>query len=325
MLNAAIIGLGWWGKELVRGAKGSEVLRITRGVTLDPEGARDIAAECNLRISTSFDEILQDPEIDAVMLATPHSLHRRQLEAVAAAKKHVYCEKPFALNTTDARAMIEAVRRAGVALGIGHNRRLWPSVARLRELVRNGDLGTLMHVEGDYSHDLLANQPPGDWRSAAEETRAGGMTGMGIHLIDAYSSIIGPMKRVAALSRKRILPLETGDTTAALIEFGDGMTGTIATSLKTAYIWRLAIFGSEAWAESTSETGLVVCRAGSKPETSEVPQVNHIGMNLDSFARAALGQGSYHIDDAGILHTVAALEAVFNSVEQDGAWQTLAR
>jgi hypothetical protein len=77
------------------------------------------------------------------------------------------------------------------------------------------------------------------------------------------------------------------------------------------------------WVESTSETGVSVGRLGKQPDTIDLPNTNHIGMNLESFARAALGQGAYHIDDAGILHTVAALEAVFRSAEADGAWQEI--
>jgi hypothetical protein len=74
------------------------------------------------------------------------------------------------------------------------------------------------------------------------------------------------------------------------------------------------------WAESLSETKVVVCGKDGKPQTIELSAANHIGANLDSFAAAALGQGAYQIDDAGIVHTVAALEGVFSSAERDGAW-----
>ena len=325
MLNAAAVGLGWWGKELVRATKGSKHLKVTRGVTLEPEAARDIAGEFNLKIGTSYEEVLADPAIDAVILATPHSKHREQVEAAAAAKKHVFCEKPFALNTTDAKAMIAACRKAGVGLGIGHNRRLWPSVAKIKELIGSGTFGTVMFAEGNYSHDILANTPLDNWRSAPEETRAGGMTGMGIHLLDAFSFLVGPMQGVTAVSTSRILPFAAGDTTTAMITFQNGASANLATSLKTpGFVWRLAVYGSEMWAESLGETKVTICRGDGKPETFDVPQVNHIGMNLDSFAAAALGKGQYHIDDAGILHTVAALEAVFNSADAKGAWQQLA-
>jgi predicted dehydrogenase len=324
MLNAAIVGLGWWGRELVRATQGkSALIRFTRGVTLEPELAGDFAAEMKLTLGTSYDEVLADPAIDTVVLATPHTRHRAQVEAAAARGKHVYCEKPFALASADARAAIAACRSAKVALGVGHNRRMWPSIAALKNMVAAPEFGTVMHAEGNYSHDWLANQPTDNWRSAPEETRAGGMTGMGIHLLDGFGFLIGPMQRIAALSTRRALPLPTGDTTTALIAFCNGATGTIATTLKTPFVWRLAIYGSEMWAESTSETRITVCRAGHQPEVRDLPQVNHIGMNIESFARAALGQGSYHIGDADIVQTVAALEAVFRSAEAGGAWQTV--
>jgi predicted dehydrogenase len=321
MLNAGIIGLGWWGKELVRSARGSELIRFSRGVTLEPALARDFAAEMKFDLGTSYDDVLADRDIDAVVLATPHTRHRAQVEAAAAASKHVFCEKPFALSKADAAAAIAACRRAKVALGVGHNRRLWPSIAALKEIVSAPGFGTIMHAEGNYSHDWLANQPADNWRSLPEETRAGGMTGMGIHLLDSFSFLVGPIRAMSALSTRRVLPVASGDTTAALLAFANGATGTIATTLKTPFIWRLAVYGSQRWAESRSETQIASGASGKEPEIADLPPTNHVGRNLESFAGAALGQGKYHIDDPGILHTVAALEAVFKSAEAGGAWQ----
>src|SRR5216683_1712509 len=267
MLNAAVIGLGWWGKELVRSVQDtSAFIRFSRAVTLEPELAREFAAKTGLAIGTSYDDVLADPKIDAVVLATPHSQHRRQVEAAAAAGKHVFCEKPFALSLADAKAALAACRAANVALGVGHNRRLWPSIRRLRELMDEGRFGTIMHAEGHFSHDWLAHQPAGDWRSAPEETKAGAVTGMGIHLIDCFGFLIGPMRRIAALSTRR---------------------------------------------------------SGGGIETIELDTTNHVGLNLESFARTALGEGKYQIDDEGILHTVAALDALFRSTAANGAWQEI--
>jgi predicted dehydrogenase len=321
VLNAAMVGLGWWGKELVRSARTSRLMRFTRGVTLEPDTVRDFAREMNISIGTAYEEVLADKTIDAVVLATPHTRHRAQVEAAAAAGKHVFCEKPFTLTVDDAEAAIAACRNAGVALGVGHNRRLWPSMVKLKEVVGGQEFGTIMFAEGNYSHDILANTPLDNWRSAPQETKAGGMTGMGIHLLDGFSFLIGPMTRVSALSTRRILPFESGDTTQAMLSFKNGATGTIATSLKVpGFVWRLAVYGSEMWAESLSETKVMICRSGGTPETFDVPQTNHIGANLDSFAAAALGTAKFQIDDAGIVHTVAALEAVFESAERNGEW-----
>jgi predicted dehydrogenase len=324
MIDTAIVGLGWWGKTLVKAARAfGAPLRFTRGVTLEPDTVRDFAAEQGIAIGTSFEDVLDDRDIKAVILATPHSKHRAQVEAAAAAGKQIYCEKPFALSKADAQAMLDACKRAGVAIAVGHHFRLMPSMRALAELMATGVFGATMHVEGHYSHDWLANMPADGWRFAAEETRAGGMTGTGIHVLDCLRDLAGPMQRVSALSKARALKWPAGDTTAALIEFESGATGTLGTTLKTPFRWRIAVFGESCWAESVSETKLIVRRAGKEPEVFDYPSDNHLGRNLDYFAKAAMGQGAFPISPNGILQTAAALDAVFKSVAADGAWMTV--
>jgi predicted dehydrogenase len=321
MINTAIVGLGWWGKTLVKAARDfGAPLRFVRGVTLEPDTVRDFANEHKIAIATSIDEVIADPQIQAVVLATPHSKHCAQVEAVAAAKKHIYCEKPFALTKADAAAMLEACRCAGIVIGVGHHFRLMPSMRVLAELKEAAAFGTIMHIEGNYSHDWLANYPSDSWRMQAAEGRAGGMTGMGIHVLDCFRDLAGPMKRISALSKARALKLETGDTTSALIEFESGATGTLATTIKTPFNWRIAVYGENCRAESVSETRAIVCYAGKESEVIDRPTDNHLGRNLDYFAKAVLGQESFPISPAGILQTAAALEAVFKSVDANGAW-----
>jgi predicted dehydrogenase len=158
---------------------------------------------------------------------------------------------------------------------------------------------------------------------AAAESRAGGMTGMGIHVLDCFRDMVGPMKRIAALSKARALKLPAGDTTAALIEFENGATGMLGTTIKTPFDWRIAIYGENCRAESVSETRAIVRHAGREPEVVDRPADNHLGRNLDYFAKAALRDGAFPISPAGILQTAAALEAVFKSVDADGAWQVV--
>jgi len=324
MINTAIVGLGWWGKNLVKAARDfGAPLNFTRAVSLEPDTVRDFAAEHRLALGTSLEEVLADRAIQAVVLATPHSKHRAQVEAAARAGKHIYCEKPFALAKADAAAMLEAVKRAGVVIAVGHHFRLMPSMRVLAELKASGALGTIMHAEGNYSHDWLADYPVDGWRMAAAESRAGGMTGMGIHVLDSFRDLVGPMKRVAALSKARVLQVPAGDTTAALVEFENGATGTLATTLKTPFVWRIALYGENCWVESVSETRAIVRHAGKEPEVIDKPADNHLGRNLDYFAKAAMGQGAFPISADGILQTTAALEAVFKSADAGGAWQTV--
>lgn len=324
MINTAIVGLGWWGKTLVKAARDfGAPLRFVRGVTLEPDAVREFAAEHKMVLGISLDDVLADGSIQAVILATPHTKHPAQVQALAAAGKHIYCEKPFALSKADAVAMLEACKRAGVVIGVGHHFRLMPSMRVLAELKDAGAFGTIMHVEGNYSHDWLANYPADSWRMAAEESRAGGMTGMGIHVLDCFRDLVGPMKRISALSKARALKLPTGDTTAALIEFENGATGTLGTTIKTPFDWRIALYGENCRAESVSETRAIVRRPGKEPEVIDRAADNHLGRNLDYFAKAMQGQGAFPISPAGILQTASALEAVFKSADADGAWMTV--
>ncbi len=125
------------------------------------------------------------------------------------------------------------------------------------------------------------------------------------------------------LSKSRALKAAAGDTTAALIEFENGATGTLGTTIKAPFDWRIAVYGENATATSVSETRAIVRRAGKEPEVIDRPADFHLGRNLDYFAKAALGQGTFPISPAGILQTVAALEAVFKSVDANGAWMTV--
>ena len=149
MINAAIVGLGWWGRTIVESVQqGSDVIRFAAGATrtVSPE-VKAFAEAQKLRLAPDLAALLADPAIDAIVLATPHSQHSAQVIAVAGAGKHVFCEKPFALTKADAEAAVAATTKAGVTLGLGYNRRFHPEMTALRNRIRSGELGTVLHVE----------------------------------------------------------------------------------------------------------------------------------------------------------------------------------
>src|SRR5262249_75814 len=145
MINAAIVGLGWWGRTLVESAQGSDFIRFVAGATrtVSPE-VKTFAETHKLRLAERYEELLKAPNVHAVVLCTAHSMHREQVVAAAQAGKHAFCEKPFALKKTDAERAVEATRKAGVALGLGYNRRFHPEMTKLRDRIRTGALGTVL-------------------------------------------------------------------------------------------------------------------------------------------------------------------------------------
>ncbi len=118
MIKAGIVGLGWWGKTLVKSAENSDVIQFVAGTTrtITPE-VEAFAKQKGLHLTASYDNMLHHAGVDAVVLATPHSMHATQVMAAAAAKKHVYCEKPFTLTKREAEDAIAAARKAGVTSG----------------------------------------------------------------------------------------------------------------------------------------------------------------------------------------------------------------
>src|SRR5919109_2668314 len=148
MIDAAIVGLGWWGKTLVESAQGSGAIRfVAAGTRAASPELKAFADAQKLRIVEGFEALLADKQLDAIVLATPHSMHARQVIAAAQAGKHVFCEKPFALTKAHAEAAVAATTRAGVTLGLGYNRRFHPEMTKLRNRIRTGDLGTILHAE----------------------------------------------------------------------------------------------------------------------------------------------------------------------------------
>lgn len=316
MINAAIIGLGWWGQQHVKSVQGvSDRVRYVLGVTKEPDEIADFATGHDLPIATEYEDALNHPDVEAVVLATPHSLHLSQMQAAAAAGKHVFCEKPFALNVGDARTAVAAVRDAGLALGIGQNRRHWPALKEIKRMIDAGELGRIMHVEANYSHDILADVPEGTWRTAPDETPAGGMTGMGVHVTDAWLNMIGPVKDVYAKCVDRVLGRPSGDTVSVLLTFENGVTGYLGVILKTTFIWHFRVFGEEGYVESWDENSLSIRMRNGDSRDVTLDPVDSVLAELEAFADAVEGKAPFPVPDDQIIGNVATLEAIFKSVE----------
>jgi predicted dehydrogenase len=318
MIDAAIVGLGRWGRNLVNAVQGKSTrLRFVRGVSMDVEVAQAFGAGHGFPVDDRFEALLADPAIRAVVLATPHRLHTVQIVAAARAGKHVFCEKPLALNLADASQSVQACIDAGVVLGLGQQRRFWPAVAALRELAMSGALGELLHAEGHFSNENSNHVAPDSWRDDPRESPGGGMTGAGLHVLDSLVSMLGPVKRVhARLHVKKPQPVPL-DSVAALYEFASGVSATLATVRATPLFWRLHVFGSLGSAEALGENELVVRMSGHAPERRELAPVDSLRLVLEAFAEAVDNGTPYPISPAQILATTAAFEATLRSIDED--------
>lgn len=331
MINAAIVGLGWWGRTLVESlADGADAMRFvagtTRTVTADVEA---FARQHGLKLAASYEALLADATIDAVVLATPPSGHRAQVTAAAQAGKHVFCEKPFALTRRDAEAAVEAVRKARVALGLGYNRRFHPEMEKLRSRIRSGGLGTLMHVECTMTVPNALFLKPSAWRATRAEAPCGGLAPLGVHAIDGMIDLCGEIEQLYCQSFRRAVELEMDDTTSVLFRMKSGVSGYLGTLMATGPVFTFQLFGSRGCVRLEGMTHVAgasseerrtrlfgACKfqpVKGEAETWEAGKLDISRACFEAFARAAAGGPAFPITHEEMIHGAAVTEAVVRS------------
>jgi len=313
MIDAAVIGLGRWGKGIIQSARAGKRLRFIRGGSKEPELVRDFAAEHGLTLMTEFADAVADPHVKAVALATPHSLHVDQIIAVAAAGKPVWSEKPLALNLAEAKRAVAACRNAGVVFALGNNKRCFASMRELKRTVTEGVIGDVLHIEAQFCNEH-STRVMGGWRDDPNEAPGGGLTGAGLHLIDAFVNLVGPVAQVDARLFVQKPPPDPRDAAAVLMQFKSGATGLLATVRAAPAYWRVHVFGTKGWAEARDETTLTLALNGQTPRTAQLPPVDSLGVLLEAFGESIETGKPFPVTTDEMLDVVATFEAAIQSM-----------
>jgi predicted dehydrogenase len=321
-VGIALIGMGWWGQKMLNVLQAAPAdIRVARAVEPNIETVKALCAGKGVPLSANYADALNDPTVEAVVLATPHALHDAQIEAAAAAGKHVFCEKPLALTKAGAQKAVALCRDAGLVLGMGHERRWEPPIAAMLAKADAGDLGRIHQIESNFSHDKFLALDRNNWRLKADQAPAGGMTATGIHLLDLSVRLLGPAASVLCICEQLSSDLPQGDTVAAYVRFRGGGTSYVSASLANPFISRFAVYGAKGWidirdkAHVEAPNGWIVtsAMAGGPISTVEIPPAEPVKDNLVSFARAVRCAETYPITAAQLVDNIALLEAVFAS------------
>jgi predicted dehydrogenase len=330
VIKAAVAGLGWWGSTLVDAVAGSEVIRFVAACSRSgSERDQSTAAKHQLALVGSLEELLARPDVDAIVLATPPSGHTQQIVAAAQAGKHVFCEKPLAIDKASALRAIAAVEQAGVTLGLGYNRRFHPSWIDLKRRIRSGELGTILHAECTMSGPNGLTASSGAWRSQIAEAPCGGLIPMGVHAIDGLIDLFGDVDHVYCQSFRRAVANENDDTTSVLFRMKAGMSAYLGTMMATAGTFRFQVYGSKAMAvlggavhvtgqsSHTRRSGLfgsyLIQPVKGDAESIDVPSFDVNRAELEAFAVAAAGGASFPISHQQMVHGAAVTEAILAS------------
>jgi predicted dehydrogenase len=318
-VRAAAVGIGWWSNVLADATPKGTNLKLVACTTRSPEKRAAFAARYGCRQAESYEAVLKDSEVEAVLLTTPHTLHGEQVVAAAQAGKHVFVEKPFTLTVAEGRKATEACRKTGVVLAVGHGRRRQPANRALKSLIQDGTLGQMVQIEGNISSNTGLTLKPGGWRTDPRETPAGAMTGLGIHHVDTFQYLVGPIARVVALAGRQILrAMEIHDTNGILFEFASGVLGYLGTAMVVANRTNLlTAHGTDAQAFSEADGSRLFLQKKGEPERSpfSVRPGDWIVEELAEFARCVREGGRPEVGGEEGTDNVAVLEAIIESVK----------
>jgi len=326
-IRAAIVGVGTWGQNLVNSVQGkSPLIRFVAGATRTPAHAEAFGRRHGFALR-SFDEVLADPSIDAVVLATPHTMHAAQIVAAARAGKHVFTEKPLGLMVAESAAAVAACAEHKVTLAVGYNWRFQPALQEIARMLADGRLGRLLHIEGNFCGPSVYRFGREHWRQDRDEGPAGGMTGRGVHVVDAMLYLAGKIDEVYAQSFRLAQDFGIDDTTSMLFRFRGGASGYLATVIASAETWRMQVFGTKGWVEVGDVEHLTtwqmkVCLLDPANMTAKQPPrlmtfatTSTERAELEHFARAVQAGQPIAVPGGDEVHNVAVLEAILRSAK----------
>jgi len=311
------IGLGWWGNELASAATRTGKAEVVTCFAPPAEERAAFVEKHGCAEVSELDDLLSDPDIDGVLIATPHSTHADLIVQAAAAGKHTYTEKPFTLTVADADRAIAACEAAGTVLQVGHNRRRLPANRIIKAMMDRGELGQILFFEANHSFPVIFKEVLG-WRANPAELPAGGMTNLGIHQVDSFHYLTGPVAQVSAFSKRLFSTGEIDDTTTINLEFESGALGHLLTATATGPVIDLTVHGTEGSAFNINDgERLLLARRGS-PERVEVElePLDTVADELTEFAAAIRGEATPEVGGAEAREVIAVLEAVVASIER---------
>ena len=260
-----------------------------------PELAESFAREFDApRWYATAAELLADPLIDAVYIATPVRLHAAQAIAAAEAGKHVLCEKPMAMTVAECDDMIAACRSNGVTLGVAYYRHCYPVIARIRSILASGDIGdpVLAQVNA-FEYFNPPPEHPRHWLLVRQQSGGGPMFDFGCHRIEVLLDLLGPVHGVTSMVGNVAFQREVDDTAIAVLEFERGGYATLSvTHAAREPQDTLGIFGTEGSIHVESlNAGVMRVRRGSHEHVESLPPHTNLHQPLiEDFAAAVLAK-----------------------------------
>ena len=251
IFKVAVIGCSHMGHLHIEGVIAKEGAELFAICDTDPKVLAATKEKYNAPLAVcDYKELVDQPELDAVVIVTPDQVHKEMTVAFLKAGKHVLCEKPMALTMEECDEMRRAEKESGKMLMIGQVCRCTPAFRMTKNMIAEGKIGELFFVESEYAHNYEKARGAGDWRVTPERH---GIIGGGCHAVDLLRWIAGDPEEVYAISNHKCLTeWPTNDCTVALMKFPNNVAGKVFASIGCCrnYTMRSAFYGT---------TGTIIC------------------------------------------------------------------
>jgi predicted dehydrogenase len=317
-VRVAAIGMGWWSDVLADAVGRTGKLEIAACFSRSADKRAAFAAKYRCRAAASYQEILADPEIDAVINTTPNDVHLETTRAAAQAGKHVFLDKPIANSVADARAITEACRNAGVVLALGYQRRRESQFRWIKQRIDEGALGKLVNAEANISRDRLGKIDLSSWRYTAEGMPGGVMLQIGIHYADVLEYLMGPIRAVSGSSARLVLPGDNPDVASMILEHESGALSTLNASYASASeFYLMNIYGKDATVFYDRHAGMRMLRRGGDT-AAQIPFSSNDTFveELEEFAAAVRGEATPEVGGEYATRSLAVVRAGILSAQQ---------
>lgn len=287
-LRVACIGLGWWSDVLADAMRRSSRFVIAGCYSRSETKRTAFAAKYGGLPATSYEAILADPAIEAIINTTPNDVHLATTRAAAQAGKHVFLDKPIANTVSDGRAITACCRDAGIVLALGYQRRREAQFRWIRDQIDRGLFGRLVNAEANISRDRLGKIDLASWRYQAAGMPGGVMLQIGIHYIDVLEYLLGPVRAVRSALAQLVLPGDNPDVASLILQHEDGALSTLNASYASASeYYMMNVYGKEATAYYDLHRGLTFLKRGTdKPAPVSCGETDTLVEELEEFAAA---------------------------------------
>jgi len=315
MIKAASVGLGWWSDELANSIQSkSKKIKIVSCYSRSKKKRINFSKKFKTEYHNSYNALIKDKNIDAILLTTPHSLHAKHTIQALQNGKHVFVEKPMATKSIGAKKMLITAKKYNKTLAVGHNRRFSSVFNYLKKLNNQKKIGKILHIDANFSASGALNYKKNFWRANRKESPGGAIAGLGIHMIDLMCFFGGKIISVQSLVKRYAINVNMDDTTSAIFEFNNKCTGNLTSIFACPYISTFNVYGTKINIFSQID-GNKITIVNKKGKVKNLNLINQdtLFLELQEFADSCMNKKKYRIKNTEAVHNIEVMEAIVKS------------